>query len=102
MQNMSSQTDLPDSKVPGTPGIEEWSQHPHLRRKRRRFSRRKTKTAVRMTLLVVVHIIFIAFLIYIWTKFAYSSVKTHRLENNTVAKVIWAGSRDASTSGRGA
>jgi hypothetical protein len=93
MQNMSPQADLPDSGIPGAPSVEEWSQHPHLRRKRHRFSRRKTKKVVRITLIVVVHIIFIAFLIYIWAKFAYSSANTHRLQNDTVAEVILAESR---------
>jgi hypothetical protein len=91
MQNMSPQADLPDSRIPGAPSVEEWSQHPHLRRKRRRFSRRKTKKVVRIILIVVVHIIFIAFLIYIWTKFAYSSSKAHRLQTDAIAEAIWAG-----------
>jgi hypothetical protein len=84
MQDMSPQADLPNPEIPGAPGVEEWSRHPHLRRKRRRFSRRKTKKVVRITLIVVVHIIFIAFLIYIWTKFAYSSAKTYPLRGETV------------------
>ena len=87
MQNMSPQADLPDSRIPAAPSVEEWSQHPHLRRKRRRFSRRKTKKVVRITLIVVLHIIIIAFLIYIWTKFAYSSEKTHTLQHETIGVV---------------
>ena len=87
MQDMSPQANLPDSEIPGAPGVEQWPERRHLKRKRRRFSRRKTKKIVRITLIVAVHIIFIAFLIYIWIKFAYSSAKTYPLEGDTVTAV---------------
>ena len=51
--------------------IEGWPQR-RQRRKRRRFSRRKVKKVVRWTLIITLHIIAIAVLIYIWLKFAYS------------------------------
>ena len=44
---------------------------PH-RRKRRRFSRRKVKKVTRWTLIITLHVIAIALLIYIWIKFATS------------------------------
>lgn len=86
MQDMSSpQANLPDPEIPGAPGVEQWPEHRHLRRKRRRFSRRKTKKIVRITLIVAVHIIFITLLIYIWIKFAYSSAKTCPLGDTVTA-----------------
>jgi hypothetical protein len=87
MQDMSPQGNLPDSEIPGAPGVERWPEYRHLKRKRRHFSRRKTKKIVRITLIVVVHIIFIAFLIYIWIKFAYSSAKNYPLKGDTVTAV---------------
>ena len=52
--------------------LKDWSQHRHHRRKRRRFSRRKVKKVVKLSLIITLHIIAIALLIYIWVKFAYS------------------------------
>jgi hypothetical protein len=83
---MSSQADLPQPETPAAQNpIEQWPQYRHPRRKRRRFSRRKTKKTVRIVVIVVLHIIVIAFLLYIWTKLAYSSAKTDPLQNHTIA-----------------
>lgn len=89
MQDMSSpQANLPNSEIPGAPVVEQWPEHRHLRRKRRRFSRRKTKKIVRITLIVAVHIIFITLLIYIWIKFAYSSANTHPLKGGDIVTAV--------------
>jgi hypothetical protein len=69
---MSPEPDLPTANSPAVQEpFEEWPQGGH-RRKRRRFSRRKVKKMVRLTLIVALHIIAIALLIYIWVRFAYS------------------------------
>jgi hypothetical protein len=69
---MSPEPDLPtaNSSAVQEPS-NEWPQR-HHRRKRRRFSRRKVKKVVRLTLIVALHLVAIAILIYIWVKFAYS------------------------------
>jgi cytoskeletal protein RodZ len=83
---MSRQADMPHSEIPAAQrSAEQWPDYRHPRRKRRLFSRRKTKKTVRITVIVLLHIIIIAFLIYIWTRIAYSSAKTRTLRNETVA-----------------
>ncbi len=70
---MSPDPDLPTTNSPAVQEpFDEWPQRRHNRRKRRRFSRRKVKKVVRLTLIVALHVIAIAVLIYIWVKFAYS------------------------------
>jgi hypothetical protein len=76
VQTMATQSDQPSSDIPAVQGaLDQSPQHRHRRRKWRRFSRRKTKKVVRVTLIVAVHVILIAILIYIWTKVAYSSTR---------------------------
>ncbi|MFZ0312893.1 MAG: hypothetical protein WAL85_09320 [Candidatus Korobacteraceae bacterium] len=86
---MASQSDLPSSDVPAVPGaVEPWPRHSHHpRRKRRRFSRRKTKKVVRITLIVALHVILIGVLIYIWTKIAYASARTPPSKDSGVVMV---------------
>jgi cell division protein FtsL len=70
---MSPEPHLPTANSPAVQEpFEEWPSRRHHRRKRRRFSRRKVKKVVRLTLIVALHVIAIAALIYIWLKFAYS------------------------------
>lgn len=69
---MSSEPNLRTANSPAVQEpFDEWPERRH-RRKRRRFSRRKVKKVVRLTLMVALHVIAIAVLIYIWLKFAYS------------------------------
>lgn len=69
---MSPESKLPTANSPAVQEpFEEWPQRRH-RRKRRRFSRRKVKKVVRWTLIIALHVIAIALLLYIWLKFAYS------------------------------
>src|ERR1039458_7315712 len=83
---MASQTDLPNPDVPAAEGaVDQWPQHRHQRRKRRRFSRRKTKKIVRITLIVAVHVILIGVLIYIWIRIAYSEARVRPLKDFVVA-----------------
>jgi hypothetical protein len=88
VQTMASQSDLPSSDIPAVQGaVDQWPQHRHQRRKRRRFSRRKTKKVVRITLIVALHVILIAVLIYIWTRIAYSSTRLRSPNDGSVVAV---------------
>jgi hypothetical protein len=70
---MSPQRDLPAINISGVQEpTDQWPKHRHQRRRRRRFSRRKVRRVVRLTVIVALHVIAIAVLIYIWVKFAYS------------------------------
>jgi len=70
---MSAEPERPTANSPAVQEpFEEWPQRGHHRRKRRRFSRRKVKKVVRWSLIITLHIIAIALLIYIWIKFATS------------------------------
>ena len=70
---MSPEPERPTANSPAVQEpFEEWPDRRHHRRKRRRFSRRKVKKVVRWTLIITLHVIAIALLIYIWIKFAYS------------------------------
>jgi hypothetical protein len=92
---MSPQWDSPHSEISAAQDpVEQWPHHRHPKRKRRRFSRRKTKKIVKITLIVAAHIIVIALLIYSWTKFAYSSAKTDSLSLDAIAMVTCAGTPD--------
>src|SRR5580704_7322625 len=96
---MSPQADSPHSKISAAQDpVEQWPHHRGPTRKRRRFSRRKTKKIVQITLIVALHIIIIALLIYIWTKFAYSSAKTDSLRLHPTAVVTCAGNAPITTS----